>query len=38
MSSLFEFEKVSIIEKINFLCKKNNMLHVFLEILYQLFE
>ena len=25
MSSVFEFEKVSIIEKINFLCKKNNV-------------
>ena len=38
MLSVFEFEKMSIIEKINFLCKNNNTLHAFLEISYQLYE
>ena len=33
--SIFEFEKMSVIEKINFLCKNNNTLHIFIEISYQ---
>ena len=38
MSSVFEFEKMSFIKKINSLCKNNNTLHVFLELSYQLYE
>ena len=32
--SVFEFEKLSVVEEINFLCKNNNTLDVFLKISY----
>ena len=36
--SVFEFEELLVIEKINFSCKNNNTLHVFLEISYQSYQ
>ena len=36
--SVFEFEKLSVVEEINFLCKNNNTLDVFLKISYQSYQ
>ena len=36
--SVFEFEKLSVVEEINFLCKNNNTLDVFLKISCQSYQ